>query len=404
MATLPTLGGGFSWQSDAPLAWPVQTDVGPGLRGVIAGETEVSWLDPAAGILLYRGIPVERLAGAVTFEEVAYLLIAGKTAEASPDPEPSTGEAAFASFCDQLRSSRALPEAVVALLRSIDPAVHPTRILRAGVSALGYDELSGNSLWRELRIVGQVAALVAHIACHRRSAPLRAAANRGSLAQGMLQALTGATPAAEDVRLLDTLWVLYADHGLDAPSFTSMVVASCHADPYYNVVAGLSALRGPQLGGATESVLEQLLPLRSADEARAWVRSTVAAGQAIAGFGHRMYTIPDPRAVVLRRELAIAARRRGQAHLFAVARAVEDEATMLLAPKGVHINLNFYAALLFHLLGAQAPLVPCLYAVGRMAGLLARVREVLAKGRLYRPLSRYVGPAPRCMPGVDHAR
>ena len=393
MTVIKSISGSFPWQADEPLAWPLTSEVGPGLSGVVACETEVSWLDPWSGLLMYRGVPVERLAGASPFEEVAYLLLTGSRAE-----EDRHG---FEAFASRLRSSRVLPADVIELVRSIDANVHPTRVLRAGVSALGChelsvdDELSGQRHWNELRIVGQVAALVAEIGRRRRSLPSVRPDPDCSLACGMLEALTDREPHPEDIRLLDTLWVLYADHGLDAPTFTSMIVGSCHADPYYNVVAGLSALRGARLGGATESVLAQLLPLKDEDGARAWVRAQVAAGAPIAGFGHRMYRMADPRAVVLRRELAIAARRRGMPELFAVARAVEEEASMALASKGVHVNINFYAAPLFHVLGFESALMPCLYAVGRMAGLVARVHEALATGRLYRPLTRYVGPAPR---------
>jgi citrate synthase len=384
-----TISGSFPWQADRPLSWPVTTEVGPGLSGVIACETRVSWLDPAAGLLMYRGVPVERLAGSASFEEVAHLLITGR--------RPEQDRADYDAFAARLRRSRALPPDVVALVRSLDPAAPPTRLLRAGVSALGCheltaeDDLSGERHWRELRIVGQVAALVGEVARFRLGLPSRPPDPSCSLARGMLEALGDDEPAEEDVALLDLLWVLYADHGLDAPSFTSMVVASCLADPYYNVVAGLSALCGPRLGGAARKTLEQLLPLTDEEQARRWVRRAVAAGERIAGFGHRMYHMADPRAVVLRRELALAARRRGLPELFAVAHAVEQEASLLLGGRGVHVNINFYAAPLYHLLGVDGPLVSCLFVVGRMAGLVARVHEALAQGRLFRPVSRYVG-------------
>ncbi len=203
--------------------------------------------------------------------------------------------------------------------------------------------------------------------------------------------MTGREPAPDEVRALDLLWVLYAAHGLDAPTFTSMIVASCLADPYYNFVAGLSALRGPKTGGAAETVLEQLLPHPDAITAEAWARRTVDDGGIIAGFGHRAYHMPDPRVVMLRKEVAAMARDRDRSDLFDVARAVEMTATAALAGRGIHINVNFYGALLFHLLGADPQLVPCLMAVGRMAGTTALVREALSTIRLYRPLSRYVG-------------
>jgi citrate synthase len=392
MTKLPTLSSAFDWRA-SHLEWPVTTDVGPGLAGVVATETRVMWLDPSSGELAYRGVPIEALASSPDFEATAHLLIAGR----SPTEDPE----GLADFRHQVRSSRNLPSDVVDLVRSLDPATHPTRILRAGVSALGCHELSvdddleGSRQWRELRVVGQVASLVGEICRYRQGLEPRTPEDGCSLAEGVLAALNDRRPEPDEIQALDLLWVLYAAHGLDAPTFTSMVVASCLADPYYNIVAGLSALRGPKTGGASESVLDQLLALDSPGAAEAWVRSTIDSGGAIAGFGHRAYHMPDPRVVILRKEVAAMARRHGRSELFEIARAVESAATRELAPKGVFINVNFYGALLFHLLGAAPPLAPCLIAVGRMAGMAALVSEALDTIRLYRPLSRYVGAAER---------
>jgi citrate synthase len=375
----------------------VTSEVGPGLAGVIATGTRVSWLDPSSGTLEYRGVPIERLAGLHSFEEIAHLLITGR--EAGEDGD------AFAAFRHRLRASRILPEDVVRLIRSLDPEVHPTILLRAGVSALGChemtheDDLSGERHWHELRVIAQVAALVAHISRHRAGRSPAGFDPDHDLAHELLRAMQGRDPEPEDVNALDLLWVLFADHGLDAPTFTSMVVASTLADPYYNVVAGLSALRGGKLGGAGERVLGQILALDSPEDARRWVASTIASGERIAGFGHRLYHIQDPRVVLLRKEVAARARQKGVPELFDIARAVEDEGLRHLAPRGIHVNINFYAALLFHLIGADGPLLPCLYMVGRMAGLMARVREALENPRLYRPLDRYVGPPERHIAG-----
>jgi citrate synthase len=385
---LNTLSPAFDWRADT-IDWPVTTDVGSGLSGVIAAETRVMWLDPSSGQLAYRGVPVDSLANRADFEEVAHLLITGNGAEEDPD--------GLAAFRDQVRSSRSLPAEVEELIRTLDPETHPTRMLRAGVSAVGCheltvdDDLSGESQWRELRVVGQTAALVELICRHRAGLAPHQSEAGCSLAEGVLTAMMDRPPTDDEIRPLDLLWVLYAAHGFDAPTFTSMIVASCLADPYYNIVAGLSALRGPKTGGAAEAVLDQLLTLEGPNQAEEWVHQTLDNGGVVAGFGHRAYRMPDPRVVVLRREVASMARAKGRPELFEIARAVEVAATGALAPRGVHINVNFYGALLFHLLGFEAPLVPCLMAIGRMAGTTALVREALDGIRLYRPLSRYVG-------------
>lgn len=394
-----TLTSAFDWRAER-LDWPVTTEVGAGLSGVIATTTEVMWLDPASGSLCYRGWPVEVLALGRTFEEIAYLLITGSLPGEGPDGE-------YDDFRAKLRAGRELPADVIALVRDLDPATHPTRLLRAGVSALGChelsvdDDLSGERHWRELRLVGQVAALVAEVAAWRAGRPSPRPGARTSLAEGLLAALREGEPDPEEVRRLDLLWILYAAHGLDAPTFTSMIVASCLADPYFNVVAGLSALRGPRQGGAVEAVMEQLGELERAEEAPRLVERRLAEHRPIAGFGHRSYRMPDPRVVILRRELAALARHRGEHELFERARAIEAAATAALAPRGVHVNINFYAAPLFHLLGADAAMAPCLFAVGRMAGLVALVREAIDTIRIIRPRSRYVGKARRRLAPED---
>lgn len=392
VTTYPTLSASFDWRA-RELEWPVTSDVGPGLSGVIATGTRVMWLDPASGSMAYRGRHVEDLAGHRSFEEVAFLLITGADSE---DEQTS-----FLDFRRRLRESRRLPDAVIDLVHDLDPATHPTRQLRAGVSALGCheltleDDLSGERHWRELRIVGQVASLVAEVAAHHRGLPSPELDDSMSPAHWILSGLNGHPPAAEDAALLDLLWVLYAAHGLDAPTFTSMIVASCMADPYFNVVAGLSSLRGPLQGGASEIVLEQMDHIDGADSAAEFVRRTLASGDKIAGYGHRLYRMPDPRVVILRRELAALSRRRNRSEVFENARALETAATQALAPRGVHVNINFYAAPIFSLLGAEPSLGPCLFAVGRMAGLVALVREAIESIRLVRPLDRYVGVAER---------
>jgi len=392
-----TNSASFDWRA-SEVRWPVTTDVGPGLAGVVATSSRVMWLDPSSGSMAYRGVPVDRLAGSRSFEEVASLLITGRRPE---DHRP-----AFVEFQHRLRSSRKLPEPVVELIRDLDPATHPTRLLRAGVSALGChelsveDDLAGDRHWRELRIVGQVASLSAVVAAHRHQRSMPDLDLDRSFASHLLTVLGPGEPKAEDVATLDLLWTLYAAHGLDAPTFTSMIVASCRADPYFNVVSGLSALRGARQGGAGEQVLEQLAAVDSPGDARETVARILTSGGTIAGFGHRLYRMPDPRVVILRRELASLARRRGRPEVFENALSLERAATAALAPRGVHVNINFYAAPIFALLGAEPAFGPCLVAVGRMAGLVALVREAMDGIRLMRPLSRYVGEPERSFPGT----
>ncbi len=196
---LHTLGHGFDWCAPT-LQWPVTTDVGPGLSGVIAASTRVMWLDPSSGHLAYRGVPIEVLAHRPDFEQTAYLLITGQTADKGPE--------AFENFRRNLRSSRGLPQNVLDLIADFPPSVHPTRILRAGVSTVGCheldvdDDIEGRSQWSELRIVGQVASLVSHIVDHRRGRTTSTIDPNASLADSVLQALVGRDPSEAERRAL----------------------------------------------------------------------------------------------------------------------------------------------------------------------------------------------------------
>ncbi|MBZ0263901.1 hypothetical protein K8I28_04460 [bacterium] len=391
MSNINTLSRDYSW-CDPQFSYPVSTPVGPGLSGVIASASKVGRVDSNNGTIWYRGIKLSELVKQYSFEDVAYLLITGRT--------PSESEQ-YLDFRNSLYASRNIPEGVIRIVENLDPRIHPTRMLRTGVSAMGCfelsrtDDLAGTKNWKEYRFIGQLAGITELVSCHRMGRKYETSHSNSSIAEGLLTKIQERVPLDEDITLLNLLLVLYADHGLDAPTFTSMIVGSCHADPYYNIVAALSALRGPLLGQAGEIVVEQVCALKSAKEARNWVSSTVKSGERIAGFGHRMYDFPDPRAEILREEFGKCCDRHNKQVLYEIAQTVEREAELLLNPKGIYINVNFYGALIFHILGAEADLIPCLFMIGRMAGLVARVKEYVNGGRLFRPLSTYTGVPPR---------
>ena len=383
-----SLSRDFNWRSKK-VEWPVTTATSAGLSGVIACETKVAWADTKTGDLYYRGIPVKELADSATFEEVAYLLVEGKHWKRCPSE--------FQQFCNGLHRVRQMPPEVLHIITSQPVNTHPTRLLRAAVSALGCYEILPNDdyeekqPWEDVWIISQVAALVGHIARYRNGLKPLITDYRQSLAKDMLYMILNSKPSEEQIRLLNLLWVLYADHGLDAPTFTGMVVASTEADPYYNIVAGLSALRGPLLGGAAERVIHMLLSLRDANVARAWTEGMIRKGYIIPGFGHRMYHHINFRVDILRKFLPEFAKSAEQKLLLEVASTIEETASKALNPKGIYTNLHFYAALLFHYLGIEPEMVPCFYAIGRMAGLIARVREYLRNNRLFYPKEKYAG-------------
>ncbi len=384
-----TLSQPYSWRENS-LEWPLTSETGPGLSGVIACETGISWIDVAKGELYYRGINIRDLAGHCSFEEIAFLLITGN--------KPAENRAEYKTFLEQVYGARILPEPVVEIVKGLPPDAHPTRLLRAGVSALGCyamtpgEEYRDQHMWNDFAVIGQVAQLVTIIINLKRDAFTFDYGAEVSLSYNLLLNILWRTPDEDEVRLLNLGWMLYADHGLDAPTFTGMIVGSTLADPYYNIVAGLSALRGPKLGGTGEQVLKQLLAFRDENVACAWARGMLSMKWKIPGFGHRMYATEDPRVQILKRELRKYAASIGEEEVLDVAEAVEKVVSEQLAPKGIFVNINYYAAILFHLLGVEPELVPCMYAIGRMAGVIARLREYATHNRLFRPDEEYMGP------------
>lgn len=388
MTSINTLGKGFNWHVP-DLSWPVTTPTSQGLSGVIACETSVAWVNPNSGELSYRGISIQDLADKATFEEVAYLLVEGVHWKSNP--------VEFQAFCHRLHRVRQMPIQVLKIIESQPHKTHPTRLLRAAVSALGcYDiipnsDLKPDQLWEDVWLISQVAALVGHIARYRKGLKPMISDYRQSLAKDMLYMIHSKKPTAQQVRLLNLMWVLYADHGLDAPTFTGMIVGSTKSDPYYNIVAALSALRGPLLGGTVERVIKMFIGLRDANVARAWTVGMLSRGYRLPGFGHRIYHHSDPRVEIIRKILPEYAITPEQQLLLEVATTIDNTASDILNAKGIYVNINFYAALLFNFLGVEPEMVPCFYAVGRMAGLVARVREHLKDNYIFRPLERYTG-------------
>ncbi len=383
-----TLDRDFNWRT-GQVDWPVTTATSQGLSGVIACETKVAWVNPNTGELSYRGIPIQDIAGNASFEEVAYLLVEGKHWRDHPE--------IFQSFCRRLHRVRQMPIEVLQILELQSGDTHPTRMLRAAISALGChdiipnDDIKENHRWEDVWMISQVAALVGHITRFRKGRKPLISDYRQTLAKDMLYMISREKPTREQEDLLNLLWVLFADHGLDAPAFTGMIVASSRANPYYNIVAGLSALRGTLLGGAVERIIRMFQGLRDANVARAWTEGMLAKGYIIPGFGHRMFRQQDPRVDIIKKVIPTYAITEEQKLSLEVLETIEETASAILNPKDVYVNIYFYSALLFHYLGIEPEMAPCFYAIGRMAGLVARVREYLADNRLIHPRVKYTG-------------
>jgi citrate synthase len=367
----------------------------PGLEGVVAAETRLSSVDGKAGELIIAGFPVEELAGRATFEETVYLLW--------HDVLPGQGQ--LMAFREALSVRRPLPRATLDLLRAAASERAPvmdalrmaagTLSIGMPVDALTEDEFYGDALALVARFPTIVAAYWRMLNGEKPVAPdpgLGHAAN-------YLYMLTGEVPSVEFARALETYLNIVADHGLNASTFAARVIVSTRADVVSAVVGAIGALKGPLHGGAPGPALDSVFEIGEEGWAEPYLREKIERGDRLMGFGHRVYTVRDPRADVL----AAAAKRLytsgGDVALYELALEVEKTALRLLAEykpgRNLKTNVEFYTALLLHGLGLPTGLFTPTFAIGRVAGWTAHCFEQRTQDRLIRPQSRYTGPKDR---------
>lgn len=356
-----------------------------GLEGVIAAETTISDVDGARGRLILRGQPIEALSGRAPFEAVADLLLEPLLApEAGRDRvSDGLGEARVRVF---RRAKSAEPD----LWRA--PAYDAVRAI---VARLPDDDAPETAL----ELIAAPAVVTAAAQRLARGLEPVEPDPAASHAADTLTMLRGAAPGPGETRALDAYLVTVADHGLNASTFAARVVASTRAGLTSSALAGLSALKGPLHGGAPGPVIDMLDEIGAPEAARAWLEAAVARGDRLMGFGHRVYRVRDPRADALKAALgALTGADRGPDARLALAEAVEAAALEVLKARQpgrrLETNVEFYTALLLERLGFAPELFTCVFAMGRTAGWIAHALEQKARGRLIRPLSRYVGPAP----------
>ncbi len=361
-----------------------------GLADVVAASTALSDIDGRAGRLFYRGYDIHELAGAATFEEIAYLLQRGSAPDGSE----------LDSYRAELAAGRALGKLVTGNLAEVAGAQAPMEALRTLVSLASADDPDKDSnapdanRRKAARLTAQQPVLVAAYDAVRRGADPGAPDPELSLAANFLFQLRGVPPSERETQIFDTCLVLHADHTMNASTFAARVCAATLSDMHSAVVAALGTLKGPLHGGANEQVMRGLEAIRStggADPAGAVepeVRGRLGRGEKIMGFGHRVYKTEDPRATHLRQMSAELAEASGDATYYRMSRRMEE---VVFADKGLYPNVDFYAATVYHYLGIPTDLFTPVFSVSRMSGWTAHVIEQHADNRLIRPDSEYIG-------------
>ena len=358
--------------------------VSKGLEGVVAAETRLGEVKGAEGILFYCGYDINELAGRVSYEEVVYLLFHQRL----PD------RAELDKLTTALRAERELPQGVVEFLKTAPKSARPIDVMRTAVSMLGcydtdrYDLNMGKELATAIKLVSQIGVIAAYF--HRARKGLELPPVRKDLGEAahFLYLMTGEVPTKEAEQTLDVAYVLHAEHGFNASTFTARVVASTLSDMYSAISAAIGALKGPLHGGANEGVIHMLEEIGSPENVDAWVEDALAQKKKIMGIGHRVYKVLDPRAPHLQKMAVKLTEQLGESKWIQMSERIAE---IMREQKKLNANVDFYSATVYYSLGIPTDLFTPIFAIARMSGWTAHVLEQWSENRLFRPLSEYVG-------------
>lgn len=362
-------------------------DFMPGLAGVPAARSSVSDVDGERGILEYRGIRIEELCANSSFLETAYLLLFGRL--------PTSAE--FTRFREDVTCHRRIKFRIADLIKCLPEHGHPMDALQAAVAALGmfYPGRNvrdvDNNYWSAVRLIAKLPTIVAAFARVRHGDDIVPPRDDLNFCENFLYMMADKAPPKIWWETLDACLILHAEHTMNASTFAGLVTASTLADPYTVVASSIGALKGPLHGGANEEVVQMLKEIGSPDRVRPYVEGKLAAKEKIMGFGHRVYKVKDPRAVVLQQLCERLFRECGTSPLYEIALEVERVAEEMLADKHIFPNVDFYSGVVYDKMQIAGDLFTPLFAIARVAGWLAHWFEQLNENKLYRPDQIYAG-------------
>jgi citrate synthase len=372
------------------------SDFLPGLEGVAATKSAISFIDGEKGLLSYRGYSLETLAENSSFEETTLLLLDGEL--------PSAKE--LADFTVKLRKNYRVKYHVREMMHHFPATGHPMDMLQTAVASLGMfypgtECLTDAEMGEDLnyvrnmtvKIIASMAPLVAMWE-HMRAGydPIEPREDL-SVAENLLYMFGGQEPDPLLARIMDVCLILHAEHTLNASTFSALVSGSTLATPYSVISGAIGTLSGPLHGGANSRVVDMLKEIGSADNAEKWVDNALANKEVIWGMGHREYKVKDPRATILHKLVTELIEDRGSSldTTFETAMKVEEICADRLGHKGVYANVDFYSGILYAEMGIPADQFTALFAVARSAGWLAHWGEQLSNNRIYRPTQIYIG-------------
>jgi citrate synthase len=357
----------------------------PGLEGVVANRTRLSDVLGDKGQLIYCGYDINELVGKVSYKEVVYLLWHQKL--------PNRSE--LNAFVDELRGHRELPGPVVDFLKSAPRDAEPMDVMRTAISMLGlYDPDIGKEATPEINrrratsITAKIGVIAAYFHRARNGKSLPPVRDDLTEAEHFLYLMCGDPQSKEASDTLDVAFILHADHGMNASTFSARVTISTLSDFYSAVTAAIGTLKGPLHGGANEGVIHMLEEIGSEENVDAYIEKQLAEKKKIMGIGHRVYKTLDPRAPHLQKMAIKLSEKLGEPKWIKMSERI---AKLMKEKKNLNANVDFYSATVYYSLGIPTDLFTPIFAIARCSGWCAQVLEQLEDNRLYRPLSEYVG-------------
>ncbi len=366
-------------------------DPNAGLAGVIAGQSAISMVGHNENGLHYRGYEINDLTQHSSFEAVAYLLIYGEL------PSPSE----LKKYQDTLIALRDLPQALKEVLEKIPVKTHPMDVLRTGCSFLG-------TLEPENKAHDQVAIANRLIACfpailmywfhfHHNHKKINTQLDDKTVGEYFLHMLHEKKPDASQAHVLNLSLILYAEHEFNASTFAARVTAGTLSDFYSCICSAIGTLRGPLHGGANEEALKLIMLFSSVNDAESGLMTMLRDKKLIMGFGHRVYKNGDPRSDIIKAESKKLSEKINGDVIYPISEVIEK---IMRREKKMFPNLDFYSASAYHSCGIPVELFTPIFVFARTAGWAAHIMEQRANNKLIRPLSEYVGPAPRKIVGI----
>ncbi|MEE3718185.1 citrate synthase [Tumidithrix elongata RA019] len=359
----------------------------PGLEGVPATQSNISYVDGLTGLLEYRGIRIEDLCKYSSFLETSYLLVFGELPKALQLKE----------FEHEVVHRRRIKYRIRDMIKCFPDNAHPMDALQTCVSALGMfypleDLHDAEYIYQAaIRLLAKVPTMVAAFHMMRQGNDPVMPKDGLGYAANFLYMLNEKVPDPLAAHVFDVCLTLHAEHTVNASTFSALVTASTLTDPYTVLSSAIGTLAGPLHGGANEEVMKMLEEIGSIENVKPFLERKIERKEKIMGFGHRVYKVKDPRAPILQDLAHKLFDQFGHDRYYDIALELEKQATEKLSSKGIYPNVDFYSGLVYKKLGIPLDLFTPIFAIARVPGWLAHWKEQLADNRLFRPTQVYTG-------------